>query len=184
MRTAALLTSSVLTLLMSAPASAQDLRTTPDSGARVRVWRSGEPQWKVGTLVRLAGDSLIFDPRFCCGLDTVQLRAIRELAVSRGLRRQPSRMILWAIWGGAVGAASGFVVTSLQCRSSGNELCALGVTRWVPALALAGGVLGGLIGSRKVEQWERIFPVNRAGLILIPNRDRGVAVGLALTVRE
>ena len=150
----------------------------------MRVWRKGAASTQEGRFVRLTSDSLIVQTGFCCALDTVQLTAIRELAVSRGLRRDVSRMTLGAIWGGAVGAGAGVVVTQLGCRSSGNELCAAGITVWVPVLALAGAAVGALLSSAKIEQWERIFPVNGAAIFVTPYRHRGVAISATLPLQN
>lgn len=163
-------------------ATGQTLTVTPDSGARILVWRERARNWQEGTFLRLAGDTLIVQPVRCCGLDTVPLGAVRELMLGRGRERSVSRILAGVFFGAVLGAGSGLLVTHLECERSGNELCGIGAIYWVPGLAGAGAIVGGLLGARKVERWELIYRSDGAALIVTPTGDGLLAVGVALTL--
>ncbi len=158
-------------------ASAQPLPVTPDSGAPIRIWRPGAWNWEQATFLELAGDSLVLI-RGCCGIDTVPMADVQSVAVINGRERRVSRVIGWAAMGAAVGAIGGIVYDRATCPK-GNELCGIGLIILVPWTALGGAVIGGLLGSRKVDRWERIYPPDSAALMVVPKRGR-VDISVAL----
>ena len=159
-------------------ASAQALPVTPDSGAPIRIWRPGAWNWEQVTFLELAGDSLVLI-RHCCGIDTVPMRDVQAVAVITGRERRVSRVISWAAWGAGVGVVAGVIAARLAPCEPGNELCGIGVIIIVPWTALGGAVIGGLLGSRKTDRWERIYPRDGAALMVLPKRGR-VDISVAL----
>lgn len=146
----------------------------------VRIWRRGGYDWEQATFLRLAGDSLVLTPRRCCGIDTVPMSDVRALAVINGRERRVSRILGGAAWGAAAGVVAGVIAARLAPCEPGNELCGIGVILIVPWTALGGAVIGGLLGSRKVDRWERIYPRDGAALMVVPKGGGRVDISLAL----
>lgn len=178
MRTAAAGLCAVTAFFFSPSASGQTLPVTPDSGGPIRIWRPGAWNWEQATFLRLAGDSLVLI-RHCCVIDTVPMRDVQAVAVIQGRERRVSRVIGWAAMGAALGAIGGIVYDRATCPK-GNELCGIGLIIIVPWTALGGAVIGGLLGSRKVERWERIYRRDGAALMVVPKGGGRVGISLAL----
>lgn len=181
MRTAAPGLCAIVASLYAPSASGQTLPVTPDSGAPVRIWRRGAWNWEQATFLRLAGDSLVMIPRRCCGIDTLPMSDVRALAVITGRERRVSRILGGAAWGAAVGVVAGVIAARLTPCEPGNDLCGIGVIIIVPWTALGGAVIGGLVGSRKVDRWERMYPRDGAALMVVPKG--GGRVGIAFALR-
>ncbi|HJU69924.1 MAG TPA: hypothetical protein VJ650_16920 [Gemmatimonadaceae bacterium] len=179
MPTAALRLCVAFLALAASRASGQVLPVIPDSGARIRIWRHGASDWQYGAFVRMSGDSLVVIPRLCCGIDTMPMSAVRALAVSTGRERRVSRILGGATWGAAAGVVGGAVAARL-IPCNGSELCGIGFLVIVPWTALGGAVIGGLLGSRKVDRWERIYPRDGAALMVVPKNGGRVGITLAL----
>ena len=178
-RTAAAGLCAVTAFLFSPSASGQTLPVTPDSGAPIRIWRPGAWNWEQATFLGLAGDSLVLI-RHCCAIDTVPMRDVQAVAVINGRERRVSRVIDWAAMGAAVGVVAGVIAARLAPCEPGNELCGIGVIIIVPWTALGGAVIGGLLGSRKTDRWERIYPRDGAALMVVPQGGGRVGTSLGL----
>lgn len=170
-----------LGLLVPLSLRAQEMVTPPDSGARVRLLRAGDRTWQEATFLRVANDTLQFQPPGCCVVEGVPLSGLRVLEVSRGKEISTGRvvngMLIGTLAGGVVGALAG----KLGCDAHSSEFCGLGEVLFTYVGAGVGFVVGTGIGlSRQTERWERVYPPERAALWVVPGRSRGVMVGLTV----
>jgi hypothetical protein len=135
------------------------------SGTRIRLVAPPLRGWQVGTLDRLAPDSLFLRPCSRCASRAFRRDSITALAVSRGAPQRARNMLVGALVGAAVGTA--VVVGSVHGCHDGGEgpPCALGYTA-VPLVAVGGAILGGGVGRLlSPERWEPVRGVrgsNRA----------------------
>jgi hypothetical protein len=126
-------------------------------------------------VLELRPDTLVLDRD---GELAIPLASISKLEVSRGLK---SRTVL----GGAIGFAVGFLPIFVACQKGGcgdvdGAACCLEMGVWTGTLT---GVVGGLLGSKKVDQWEEV-PVDRLRVSIVPHRHRGIAIVASFHLRQ
>ncbi len=183
---------SVLTICLAAcaaiaaatPCIAQEVEIYPDSAARIRVLRIGDQVPRDARLVSLRRDTLIYQLDGCCATDTAALSSLAAIDVSQGVDIDPGRVLGGMTWGLLAGLGAGWLVTEIGCRlPDSSELCGLGAARWMPILGGVGLITGAWWGiESKEERWERIYPPAWASLFVSPATNRGVAVGVAISL--
>lgn len=154
----------------------------PDSGARIRVLRTGENVAQDGKFVSLYRDTLVFEPGDCCVTDTTALSTVAAIDLSRGVSVSPGRVLGGMTWGLFAGMGAGWLVGEIGCRQpDSSELCGIGIGVWMAILGAGGLVTGAIWGMEsKVERWERIYPPGRAALFVAPSSDSRVLVGVVI----
>lgn len=167
---------STLIFVTSLPAAAQEPPVRP--GDRVRVLATA-PQMirEVCTVLELRSDTLLVDRD---GELAIPLASIRKLEVTRGRKSH-------TVLGGAIGFAVGFGPMFALCQAGscgdlddGVTTCCLELGVWAGTLT---GVVGALLGSGKVDQWEEM-PVARLRVSIVPHRDRGIAIVVSFHLRQ
>ena len=153
----------VLSVVMSSPASAQNL-TTPESGTRVRVVIAPD-SLGAARLVQRSGlfllrtSSAIVLERDSQKLDTIPASHVRRIDVHTGTRSSGENFLRSTTFGTLIGGALGLLVgaaahDSYSCSDGGFCMSA-------GAGALAGGVVGAGVGAAigmiygPTEQWQR-----------------------------
>jgi hypothetical protein len=139
----------VALLAAAVPAAHAQDSAAVSAGARVRAFVVPPGAWRVGTLARVAGDSLLLRPARCptCAPDVLPRASVARLEVSAGRPRYPFRgMALGLLAGAAVGA---FVVAPCPHGNAGSEgpPCGLGQGMATVAGSLAGTFVGGVAGA-------------------------------------
>jgi hypothetical protein len=173
-----------IAIAASTPCIAQDLEIYPDSAARIRVLRIGDQVPQDARLVSLRRDTLIYQLGGCCTTDTAALSSLAAIDVSQGVDVDPGRVLGGMTWGLLAGLGAGWLVTEIGCRiPESSELCGLGAARWMPILGGVGLITGAWWGiESKEERWERIYPPAWASLFVSPAPNRGVAVGVSMSL--
>jgi hypothetical protein len=152
----------VLSVVISIPASAQDL-TTPEFGTRVRIViapdsSSSRPDETRGLFVLRTDSALVLD-RGSRGLDTIQASLIRRIDWQTGTRSAGTNFLRSTMFGTLIGGGLGLLGgaaahDSYSCSDGGFCISAGGG-------ALAGGVVGAGVGAiigliyGPTEQWQR-----------------------------
>jgi hypothetical protein len=167
---------STLIFVTSLPVAAQERSLGP--GDRVRVLAT-TPRLvrEVCTVLELRPDTLMVN---WDGELAIPLASIRKLEVSRGRKSH-------TVLGGAIGFAVGFVPMFALCQAGscgdlgdGVTTCCLEMGVWTGTLT---GVVGALLGSKKVDQWEEM-PVDRLRVSIVPHRDRGITIVASFHLRQ
>ena len=126
-------------LAVTMPLSAQDtLALAP--GSSLRVTTQSPAMVRVGTLLRLGGDSLVLAPCGRCRPEAYALPTLVRVEVNRGTRANPVSTFA----GIALGAVGGAVFGVRKTVSIGGLFVG----------AFGGAVLGGALGSRmRTDDW-------------------------------
>jgi len=184
MRRLALLAS----VLLAAPAAIAAQGVPADSGARIRIWGTGHDTLRVGTLVQLGGDTIVYRPGLGSTSESLSLRRVRFVDRSLGFHIQPVTVLKDAAIGSGIGVVSGVTLGLVICKaqsvsgnSSGIGCPVYGAAAGI-ALGLVGIAVGGIIGlSDDTESWDRLYPLETGMIPLVmPNGHGRVSVGVAL----
>lgn len=178
----ALVTSCAVLLLIPSRGGAQASAVDAAPGSRVRVLRSGDEVPQEATLISFDRGTLVMQPGGCCLVDSIPIDSLVALDVSRGVTLDPGRVLGGMTWGLLAGAGAGWAVGALGCHLPGaGEMCALGAGKWMAILGAGGLVAGMLWGiESKEDDWDRVYPPGEASLLIAPNREHGVMVGVSL----
>lgn len=147
----------------------------PDSGTRVRVFRTAERfPAEIGTFVRATDDTIFIRNRH---------GALRGVALSRGLRWGVSvgsqshvlaGMGIGLLSGAAVGAVVGLAAASRDRGFSRGGLVATGAMLF----GIPGALIGAIAGSARSDRWQRVGPVD-GQVAIAATGVRGAAVRLS-----
>ena len=153
----------------------------------LRQWRDLDPRTRRivcgrgridGTVAELDSTSLIIESELGESRE-VALTSVWQIQVQQGQKSNAGRGFLI---GAGAGVVSGFILcVSAECDSPssfgpGGTGLLLGL---VAISGLAGGVAGLLVGSQiRTDRWLGV-PLDQVGLGVIPQPDRGVALGVS-----
>jgi hypothetical protein len=175
-------------VLLAAPAAIAAQGAPSDSGARIRIWGTGHDTLRVGTLVQLGGDTIVYRPGLGSLSESLSLTRVRFVDKSRGFHIQPITVLKDAAIGSGIGIVSGVTLGLVICKaqsvggnSSDIECPVYGAAAGI-ALGLVGVAVGGIIGlSDNTESWERLYPLETGmAPLVMPNGQGRVSFGLAL----
>ncbi|MDQ6689464.1 MAG: hypothetical protein M3Z18_03045 [Gemmatimonadota bacterium] len=149
-------------------------------GARVRVSSSTSGRlgsaW-VGTVLAQHGDTLLFQPEGTQDSLTLALGSTTQLEVSSGTHSHVGQgMGLGFLAGASIGALLG---VTTYTPSNCFVLCGPGVAAAADGLAggLLGTIVGGFMGARHTENWERVpVTADRVGVRIAPWGKAGLMV--------
>ena len=178
----------IASVLAVAPATGAAQGVPADSGARIRIWGSGHDTLRVGTLVQLSADTIVYRPGLGSASESLSLSRVRFVDRSRGFHIKPTTVLKDAAIGSGIGVVSGVTLGLVVCKAQdigghSSELgCQFEAAFSGIALGLVGVAVGGIIGlSDNTESWDRLYPLETGMVPLVMPGGRGrVSVGVAL----
>jgi hypothetical protein len=175
----------VLSVVLSVPASAQNL-TTPEAGTRIRVVIAPDSnkadQYDTSGLFVLRTDSAIVLDRGRDGLDSIPASRVRRIDLQTSTRSAGTNFLRGMIFGATIGGGLGLLLgaaahDSYSCSDGGFCMTAAGG-------GLLGGMLGTAVGSLiglmygPSEQWQ--LGETLSGIRAAPGHDGSLRLGISI----